>query len=127
MILSLCSEFVQGCCSSELIESVVLLCKLFFEHGKVLHDGSTVSDVALSHALLLNFILCSLDMLDNVISCIHSHIFKDMENLSVASSLVDTNLGGTSLGIGLELVLNLRVVLDFNTLAGKILLNSLNL
>ena len=50
--------------ADELVETVIWFGQLLLQEGKVFHNGCTVSDIALSHSLLLSFILDGLDVLD---------------------------------------------------------------
>jgi hypothetical protein len=68
MMLSKCSIFIHLSSTSIFINSMIWLLELFLQEGIILHDGSTISDVAVSHAFLLNHILACLNQLDDVVA-----------------------------------------------------------
>lgn len=58
--LSLLSELRDLLRPNVLIETMVWLCQLLFQESKVLHDSCTISDIALPHSFLLNFVFTCL-------------------------------------------------------------------
>mmetsp|Transcript_5564 Transcript_5564/g.8758 ORF Transcript_5564/g.8758 Transcript_5564/m.8758 type:complete len:212 (+) Transcript_5564:393-1028(+) len=79
--------------SGELIEPVVRLLELLLQESEVLHNGSAVSNVALTHALLLNLVLAALLVLNDssfILLLLNGEVvrFQEAVELVVASRSV---------------------------------------
>lgn len=70
---------------------MVWLLEFLFQEREILHDGSTISDVALSHTLHLDFVFAGLHVLDDVLFWHHFETigFETVVCLLVEIALVD--------------------------------------
>ena len=91
MILTMSSELVEDSGTRVLVQCVILLLQLFLEEGEVLHDGGTVTDVALAHSFLLSCIFVALSVLDSIVGR-DGHILAKASKLRIARVHVNANL-----------------------------------
>ena len=90
MVLSFSAQLIKVTSATKLVQGVIRLLKLLLKVGEVLHDGCTVTNVALTHAFLLSCILLSFGILNGVLS-LDSDILAKALQLSIASVFVDAN------------------------------------
>lgn len=99
----------------------MLTAQLVLELGEVLHDGSAVTDVCISHTLHLNRILFNLGVSDGVFG-IDSDRLADSVKMRVACTKMNTQFGSL-ISVVFEHGIDFSVWLNVNLLACQILLD----
>lgn len=87
----MCSKFFYFARPSELVKVVVGIFELLLQESKVLHNCSTIFDVAATHALALSFSLQCFQFLNDSI-LLYRDWFDDCVQHRIAFLGIDSNL-----------------------------------
>ena len=124
MVLASRAKLIEVARTSELIKCVVFLAELLFKISEVLHYRGTVTDIALTHALLLNGILLALSIPNRVFR-LDSCFFAKRMKLGIAGLDVHADLK-TFGGVLAHLLGNRLIGCNTDFLASQVVLDTSN-
>ena len=115
----LSTVFIEDTGSCELVETMVRLAELFLEEGEVLHDCSSIDDIASAHTIHFCLIFGGLSSLDNIFSTNHLALAKSV-HISIARSEMHADLLASSFAASKNFK-DLFIWEDIDLLARKVL------